>query len=189
MHSPFWALELLSRREEKSIHHHRGDPPFFLFLGLRLYGVYPSFRTYGVYPFPFFSQENGKHHSFFCSVTSGSGDRPRKEGSRGGGVYSFFPCHRVLQGAAIPHYLSCQVLQTVSASGTSSHFIPSRRAWDVTLDAYFIAEVADGRCCHPVQSRVLRKSPSPRDCRGFGTTVFQLQKFIHNKLSFPDASA
>ena len=95
----------LSRRpkttEEKSIHHHRVDPPFFLFPGLRLYGVYPSFRTYGVYPsfrtygvypFPFFSQENGIHHSFFSSVTSGSGDRPRKEGSRGGGVYSFFPC-------------------------------------------------------------------------------------------------
>ena len=40
--------------------------------------------------FPLFSQENGIHHRFFCSVTSGSGDRPRKEGSRGGGVYSFF---------------------------------------------------------------------------------------------------
>ena len=68
-------------REEKSIHHHRGDPSFFLFPGLRLYGVYPSFRTYGVYPFPLFSQENGIHHSFFCSVTLGSGDRRRKEGS------------------------------------------------------------------------------------------------------------
>ena len=53
-------------REQKSIHHHRGDPPFFLFPGLRLYGVYPSFRTYGVYPFPLFSQENGIHHSFFA---------------------------------------------------------------------------------------------------------------------------
>ena len=79
-------------REEKSIHHHRAKPPFFLYRGLRLYGVYPSFRTYGVYPFPLFSQENGIHHSFFCSVTSGSGDRPRKEGCHGGGVYSFFPC-------------------------------------------------------------------------------------------------
>ena len=26
-------------------------------------------------------------------MTSGSGDRPREEGSHGGGVYSFFPCH------------------------------------------------------------------------------------------------
>ena len=69
-------------------------PSFFLFQGLRLYGVYPSFRTYGVYPFPLFSQENGIHHSFFCSVTSGSGDRPRKEGCHGGGVYSFCPCKR-----------------------------------------------------------------------------------------------
>ena len=67
----------------------RGDPPFFLFSGLRLCGVYPSFRTCGVYPFPLFFQENGIHHSFLCSVTSGSGDRPRKEGSRGGGVYSW----------------------------------------------------------------------------------------------------
>ena len=82
--------------KEKSIHHHRGDTPFSLLLGLRLYGVYPSFRTYGVHPFPLFSQENGIHHSFFCSVTSGSGDRPRKEGSRSGGVYSFFPCWKIL---------------------------------------------------------------------------------------------
>ena len=44
------------------------------------YGVYPSLRTYGVYPFPLFSQENGIHHSFCCSVTWGPGDRPRKEG-------------------------------------------------------------------------------------------------------------
>ena len=66
--------------------------PSFFFRGLRLYGVYLSFRTYGAYPFFLFSHENGIHHSFFCSVTSGSGDRPRKEGCHGGGVYSFFPC-------------------------------------------------------------------------------------------------
>ena len=90
--------------EERSIHHHRGDCPFVLFLGLRLYGVYPSFRTYGVYPsfrtygvyaFPLFSQEKGIHHSFFCSVTSRLGDRPRKEGSRGGGVYLSGPESRI----------------------------------------------------------------------------------------------
>ena len=66
-------------------------PSFFLFQGLRLYGVYPSFQTYGVYPCPFFCQENGIHNSFFCSVTSASGDRTRKEGCHGGGVYSSFP--------------------------------------------------------------------------------------------------
>ena len=66
-------------------------PSFFLFAGLRFYGVYPSSRTYGVYPFPLFYQENGIHHSFSSSVTSGSGDRPRKEGSRGCGVCSFSP--------------------------------------------------------------------------------------------------
>ena len=43
-------------REEKSLHHHRGNPPYFLG-GLRLYGVYPSFQTYGVHPFPLFSKE------------------------------------------------------------------------------------------------------------------------------------
>ena len=62
----------------------------FLFQGLRPLWCIPFFRTYGVYPFPLFSQENGIHHSFFCFVTSGSGDRPRKEGRHGGGVY-FFP--------------------------------------------------------------------------------------------------
>ena len=41
--------------------------------------------------FPLFSQENGIHHIFFCSVTSGSGNRPRKEGWHNGGVHSFFP--------------------------------------------------------------------------------------------------
>ena len=75
-------------------------PCLFFFRGLRLYGVYPSFRTYGVYPFPLFSQENSIRHSFFCSVTSGSGDRPRKEGSRGGGVCSFFPWN--LHGITLP---------------------------------------------------------------------------------------
>ena len=29
---------------------------------------------------------------YFCSAASGSGDRPRKEGCHGGGVYSFSPC-------------------------------------------------------------------------------------------------
>ena len=47
--------------------------------------------TGGVDPFPLFSQQNGIHRSFFCSATSGSGDRLRKEGSQGGGAYSFSP--------------------------------------------------------------------------------------------------
>ena len=88
----FGGLPGPHQQGRKNIHHHRGNPPFFLFRGLRLYGVYPPFRTYGVYPFPLFSQENKVYTIvFFGSVTSGSGDRPRKEGCRGGGVYSFFP--------------------------------------------------------------------------------------------------
>ena len=76
----------------------------FSFPSLRLYGVYPSFWTYGVcpsfwtygvYPFPLFPRKTEDPIAFFCSLTSGSGDRPRKEGSRGGGVYSFFPSFRV----------------------------------------------------------------------------------------------
>ena len=70
-------------REEKSIHHHRGDPPFFLFPSLRLYGVYgvyPSFRTYGVYPFPLFSQEIGIHHSFLLLCDLGVGRPTEKRG-------------------------------------------------------------------------------------------------------------
>ena len=35
-------------------------------------------------PFPLFSQGNGIHHSFFCSVTSRSGNRRREEGCHGG---------------------------------------------------------------------------------------------------------
>ena len=84
------SLHTLDKQERKKYTPPPWKPSFFLFRGLRLYGVYPSFRTYCVYPFPLFSQENGIHHSFFCSVTSGSGDRP-KEGCHGGGVYSFFP--------------------------------------------------------------------------------------------------
>ena len=80
---------LLSRK--KSVYTTTVETLLFFFFRLRPRGVYPSFRTYGVYPFPLFSQENGIHHSCFCSVTSGSGDRPRKEGCHGG-VYSFFPC-------------------------------------------------------------------------------------------------
>ena len=36
------------------------------------------------------SQENAIHHRFFCSVTSGSGDRPEKEGCHGGGDRPLF---------------------------------------------------------------------------------------------------
>ena len=84
---------------KESIQHYRGNPRFSQVWNL--YGVYP-FRTYGVYPFPLFAQGNGIHHSclpkeigihhsLFCSVASGSGNRPREEGCHGGGVYSFFP--------------------------------------------------------------------------------------------------
>ena len=56
----------------------------------------PSFRTYGVYPFPLFFQENGIHHSFFCSVTSGSGDTPRKGGATVRWWWTlFFPWHKL----------------------------------------------------------------------------------------------
>ena len=56
---------------------------------------------YGVYPLPLFFPGNGIHHGFFCSVTSGSGDRPRKEGCHGGGVYSFFPGFRPKVGNGV----------------------------------------------------------------------------------------
>ena len=70
---------MTSDREEKSIHHHRGNPPFFLFQGLRLYGVYPFFWTYGVYPFLLFSQEKGIHHRFFALWPRGRAtDRKRR---------------------------------------------------------------------------------------------------------------
>ena len=48
--------------------------------GPMVYTLFPGFPRKIVYTI-----------AFFYSVTSGSGDRPRKEGSHGGGVYSFFP--------------------------------------------------------------------------------------------------
>ena len=43
---------------------------------------------------PYFPRKMVYTIAFFCFVTSGSGDRPRKEGSHGAGVHSFFPCRR-----------------------------------------------------------------------------------------------
>ena len=42
--------------------------------------------------FPCFPRKMAYTVVFFCSVASGSGDRPRKEGCHSGGVYPFFPC-------------------------------------------------------------------------------------------------
>ena len=56
------------------------EPSFFLF---RVWGsmVYTLLSgPIGVYPFPLFSQENGMHHSFFCSVTFGVGRQTEKRG-------------------------------------------------------------------------------------------------------------
>ena len=64
-------------------------PSFFLSQGLRPAWYIPFFPDLGLYPLPFFSQEDGIHHSFFCSVPSASGDRPRMEGCHSGGVYYF----------------------------------------------------------------------------------------------------
>ena len=61
---------------------------FFHFRILRPLWCIPSLRTFGVYHFPLFSRGDGIHPSLFCSVTSGSGNRPREEGCHGGGVCS-----------------------------------------------------------------------------------------------------
>ena len=52
-----------------------------LFAGPMVYTLFPWFPRKRVYTIV-----------FFCAATSSSGDRPRKEGFHGGGVYSFFPC-------------------------------------------------------------------------------------------------
>ena len=79
---------------KKSIHHHRGDPPFFIFSfsGSEALSCIPFFPDLWCIPFfPCFPRKMVYTIAFCCSVTSGSGHRLRKEGSRGGGVYSFFP--------------------------------------------------------------------------------------------------
>ena len=79
-------LSLLIGR--KSIHHHRGNPPFSfseseasmvfaLLSGPMVYTLFPCYPKDMVYTI-----------ALFCSVTSGSGDRPRKEMCHGGGVPS-----------------------------------------------------------------------------------------------------
>ena len=55
---------------------------YTLLSGPMVYTLFPCFPRKRVYTIAF----------FFCSATMGSGDRPRKEGFDGGGVYSFFPC-------------------------------------------------------------------------------------------------
>ena len=54
---------------------------YTLLSGPMVYTIFSCFPRKMVYTIAF----------FFSSVTSGSGDRPRKEGCHGGGVYSFFP--------------------------------------------------------------------------------------------------
>ena len=61
-------------------------PSVFSFSGSEALWCIPFFPDLWCTPFSLVSQENGMHHSFFCPVTPGSGDRPRKEGSHGGGV-------------------------------------------------------------------------------------------------------
>ena len=60
-------------------------PSFFSFSGSEASMVHTLLSSpYGVYPSPLFCKENGMRHSSFCSVTSGSGNRPRKEECHGG---------------------------------------------------------------------------------------------------------
>ena len=54
---------------------------YSLLSGPMVYTLFPCFPRKMVYTMV---------HSFFCSVTSGSGNRPRKGGCHGGGMYSFF---------------------------------------------------------------------------------------------------
>ena len=56
-------------------------PSFFSFSGSEALWCIPFFPDLWCIPFSLISQKNGTLHSFFCSVTSGSGDRPRKEGA------------------------------------------------------------------------------------------------------------
>ena len=49
--------------------------------------VFFPFLTYGLHPFLLFPQGHGRHHSLYLFLTSGSGDRQREEGCKGGDVY------------------------------------------------------------------------------------------------------
>ena len=51
--------------------------------------------------FPCFPRKMVYTIAFCWSVTSASGDKPRKEGSHGGGVYSFLPLHNAETAKAV----------------------------------------------------------------------------------------
>ena len=111
----------------ESIHHHCGNPFFFSFSGSEASMVYTLLSGPMCIPFPLLSQENGIHHSFFGSVTLGSGNRPRKEGCHGGGVYSFFKF--------------LVVRQPRSPCGLSNSGLPNANARSLSF-SYAISQIA-----------------------------------------------
>ena len=88
------SLELGSEaasRGKKSIHHHRGTPPFSV---CRPTPRSQSKKSYGVYPFPGKTREKGIHHrSGKKGIHHRASDlqKEKKESLHGGGVYFFLP--------------------------------------------------------------------------------------------------
>ena len=93
METTRWKFESNSfrYREEKVYTTTVEALPFFFFWvwGSMVYTLLSGPMVYTC--FPCFPRKMVCTIAFFCSVTSGSGDRPKKEGCHGGGVYSYFP--------------------------------------------------------------------------------------------------
>ena len=94
----FFAINILVnfgtfKPGKKKVYNTTVETLFFSFSGSEASMVYALLSGPMVYTlFPCFPRKMVYTISFFCSVTSGSGDRPRKEGCHGGGVYSTTPC-------------------------------------------------------------------------------------------------
>ena len=86
--------------------------PFFLFLGLRLYGVYPSFRTYGVYPFSLVFAGKWYTPQLFLLCDLGVGRQTEKRGVPRWWCILFFPWSREQE----PN-LNVKVFETPSGHG------------------------------------------------------------------------
>ena len=169
--------------KKKNIHNHRGNSPFFLFPGLRPLWCIPFFLDLWWIPFSLVFPGNGIHHSyFFCSMTSGSGDRPRQEGCHGGGV-CFFSLAQRTEIAAIFAICDCDAHRGPQKSLAISETLHCdlRMRWKVASDLRFRVAISEpetisfcGICCD--------LAPSTRKSLAIVIVRFWCAKFFWSKL-------
>ena len=83
-----------STGKKKSIHHHRGNPPFSLLQGLRHLWCIPFFPDLWCIPYSLVSQANGIHRSFYLLCDLGVGRQTEKGGVPWWWCILFSPLHK-----------------------------------------------------------------------------------------------